>query len=181
MDETGLWTAQNKGHDLAKTLRRGLAGMGGRSIETTNAWNPAELSAAQMAFEAKADGHLPRLSQAAGQSVVRNKAERRKIHKHVYGDSWWVDLDGIEAEAAEIMESDPANAERFFGNRVVAGSSNVVADWSVGRRRGLCDWLPEPPAGTPVCARLRRFAMLRTSRSSGRDGGGYRSLPVWLG
>lgn len=53
-----------------------------------------------------------------------NKAERRRIHKHVYGQSWWVDLDGIEAEAFEIMESDPSNAERFFGNRVVAGSSS---------------------------------------------------------
>jgi len=33
-----------------------------------------------------------------------------------------VDLDAIEAEAAEIMETDPGDAERFFGNRVVAGS-----------------------------------------------------------
>ena len=33
-------------------------------------------------------------------------------------------LDFPPAEAAEIMESDPANAERFFGNRVVAGSAS---------------------------------------------------------
>lgn len=122
MDETGIWLRENKGHDLAKTLRRGLAGMGGRSVETTNAWNPAELSTAQMGYEAKAvdiyrDYRPPPVHLSYG-----NRAERRRIHKHVYGDSWWVDLDGIEAEAAEIMESDPANAERFFGNRVVAGS-----------------------------------------------------------
>jgi hypothetical protein len=52
-DETGIWTKQNGGHALARTQRRGLAGMSGRSIETTNAWNPAELSVAQMGFESK--------------------------------------------------------------------------------------------------------------------------------
>ena len=121
-DETGIWTKANGGHALAKTQRRGLAGMAGRSIETTNAWNPAELSVAQMGFESKVgdiyrDYHVP----PAGLSY-KNKTERRRIHKHVYGDSWWVDLDAIEAEAAEILETDPADAERFFGNRVVAGS-----------------------------------------------------------
>lgn len=121
-DETGIWTKANGGHALAKTQRRGLAGMSGRSIETTNAWNPAEMSTAQMGFESKVldiykDYRMP----PAGLSY-KNKAERRKIHKVVYGDSWWVDLDAIEAEAAEILETDPADAERFFGNRVVAGS-----------------------------------------------------------
>jgi hypothetical protein len=68
------------------------------------------------------EGHLPRLPRAPAHLSYKNKVERRRIHKVVYGDSWWVDLDAIEAEAAEIMETDPANAERFFGNRVVAGS-----------------------------------------------------------
>lgn len=121
-DETGIWTKANGGHALARTQRRGLAGMSGRSIETTNAWNPAELSVAQMGFEAKvADIYKDYRQPPLGLSY-KNKAERRRIHKTVYGDSWWVDLDAIEAEAAEILESDPADAERFFGNRVVAGS-----------------------------------------------------------
>jgi hypothetical protein len=123
MDETGVWTEVNGGHLLAKTMRRGLAGMGGRSIETTNAWNPAELSTAQLGFESKVtDIYRDYRRPPAGLSYA-NKVERRRIHRYVYGDSWWVDLDSIEAEAAEIMETDPANAERFFGNRVVAGSS----------------------------------------------------------
>lgn len=130
MDETGVWTRENKGHDLAKTLRRGLAGMGGRSVETTNAWNPAELSTAQMGFESKVADIYRDYRKPPAHLSYGNKVERRKIHRHVYGDSWWVDLDGIEAEAAEIIETDPANAERFFGNRVVAGSSSWL-------RRGL--------------------------------------------
>lgn len=123
-DETGIWTKQNGGHALARTQRRGLAGMSGRSVETTNAWNPAELSVAQMGFESKVPDIYRDYRQPPPTLSYRNKAERRRIHRHVYGDSWWVDLDAIEAEAAEILETDPADAERFFGNRVVAGSDS---------------------------------------------------------
>jgi hypothetical protein len=49
------------------------------------------------------------------------KAERRKIHEFNYAGSPHVNLDAIEAEAAEIAETDPAQAERFYGNRIVAG------------------------------------------------------------
>ena len=98
--------------------------MGGRSVETTNAWTPAELSTAQMGMEGKAADVYRDYRPPPAHLSYTNKAERRKIHKHVYGDSWWVDLDAIEAEAAEILETDPANAERFFGNRVVAGSDS---------------------------------------------------------
>lgn len=120
-DETGLWLKGN-GYSLSKNQRRGLAGMSGRSIETTNAWNPAELSVAQMGFESRVADIFRDYRMPPAHLSYKNKAERRRIHKLVYGDSWWVDLDAIEAEAAEIMETDPANAERFFGNRVVAGS-----------------------------------------------------------
>src|SRR5690606_7628209 len=37
-DETGTYTATNKMIRTAETMRRGLAGMSGRSLETTNAW-----------------------------------------------------------------------------------------------------------------------------------------------
>jgi hypothetical protein len=53
-DETQLYTAQNKLIKVAETMRRGLAGMGGRSMETTNCWDPGEQSVAQRTYEAKA-------------------------------------------------------------------------------------------------------------------------------
>ena len=121
-DETGMWTAENGGQDLADTQMRGLAGMKGRSIQTTNAWNPAEMSVAQVTYESKAKDILKDYRQPPSNLSYANKAERRKIHKIAYGDSWWVDLDYIEATAAELMERDPAQAERFFGNRIVAGA-----------------------------------------------------------
>lgn len=147
MDETGVWNASNRGHDLAKTLRRGLAGMGGRSIETTNAWDPSERSVAQVGYESKVPDVYRDYRQPPANLSYRNKAERRKIHKGAYGDSWWVDLDGIEAEAAEIMETDPANAERFFGNRVVAGSDAWADGDKWDARKSRRD---HPPARTQV-------------------------------
>lgn len=121
-DETGLWLESNGGHKLAKTQRRGLAGMGGRSIETTNAWDPAQDSVAQRTYEAQASDINKDFQQPPANLSFRNKAERRKIFAYNYRAAPWVSVDAVEAEAAELMEKDPADAERFFGNRIVAGS-----------------------------------------------------------
>lgn len=121
-DETGLYTTSNKLRRMAETQRRGAAGMGGRTVETTNAWDPAEQSVAQTTFESAAGDVFRYYRQPPRGLSYGNKRERRKIHQHVYAGSPWVDLDSIEAEAVEIMESDPAQAERFFGNKIVATS-----------------------------------------------------------
>lgn len=131
-DETGLWVKSNGGHKLATTQRRGLAGMGGRAIETTNAWNPAEDSVAQRTFEAVAkdinkDFRLPPANLSFG-----DKRERRKIFQFNYAGAPWVSIEAVEAEAAELMVKDRAEAERFFGNRIVTADGSWVteADWA---------------------------------------------------
>lgn len=116
-DETGIWTARTGMIKVAETQRRGLAGMDGRAVEITNAWDPAEHSVAQRTSESKSKDLYRDHRLAPARLSYRKKAERRRIHVHVYGDSWWVNLDSIEAEAAELLEVDPAQAERFFGNR----------------------------------------------------------------
>lgn len=121
-DETGLWTKQNGMLAVADTQRRGLAGMGGRAVETTNAYDPAEQSVAQLTAEATAEDVFRYFPQAPARLSFRNKRERRQILKALYAESPWVDVDAIEAEAAELMERDPSQAERFFGNRIVATS-----------------------------------------------------------
>ncbi|MGW5635708.1 hypothetical protein [Streptomyces sp. NPDC003832] len=120
-DETGTYNATNKMIKVAETMRRGLAGMSGRSMETTNAYDPSEYSTAQRTHESKAEDVLRFFPQAPATLSYRNKVERRKIHKAVYAGCPHIDLDAIEAEVAELLESDPGQAERFFGNRVVAG------------------------------------------------------------
>ncbi|MFE0270823.1 hypothetical protein ACFWZY_01585 [Streptomyces sp. NPDC058992] len=121
-DETGLYTTANKLRRVAETQRRGAAGMGGRSMETTNAWDPSEDSVAQTTSESKARDVFKYHPKAPKSLSYGDKRQRRKIHKIVYAGSAHVDLDSIEAEVAELMEKDPAQAERFFGNRCVAGS-----------------------------------------------------------
>jgi hypothetical protein len=126
-DEVGLWTKVNKMLKVADTQYRGLAGMGGRATLTTNGWDPSEASVAQLAFESPATDILRDFVQAPASLSYRNKAERRRIHRCVYGDSLrskggHIDLDTIEAEAADLVTRDPAQAERFFGNRIVYGA-----------------------------------------------------------
>lgn len=121
-DETGLWLEQNGGHKLSRTQRRGLAGMGGRSIETTNAWNPAENSTAQQTFESKSKDINKDFEQPPADLDFRKKTDRAKIFAFNYRAAPWVSLQAVEAEAAELLETDPADAERFFGNRIVSGS-----------------------------------------------------------
>lgn len=120
-DETGLYTATNGMVKVAQTQRRGLAGMGGRSIELSNAYDPNEGSQAQLTMEAAARDIFRFHRPPPAHLSYQNKAERRQIHRYVYAGSWWVDLTSIDAEAAELAEKDPAQAERFFGNRNVAG------------------------------------------------------------
>jgi hypothetical protein len=141
-DETGIWTPSSGMVKVAETQRRGLAGMDGRACEYTNAWDPSEQSVAQRTFESRVDDvHRDYLVPPSNLSY-RNKAERRRIHRTVYADSLrdrggWVNLDSIEAEAAEILEKDPAQAERFFGNRIVAGSDAFLDDPDLWDRQGV--------------------------------------------
>ena len=126
-DETHSWYAHSGGHLLAETQRRNLAGMGGRSVATTNAWNPAEQSDAQRTFESKAPGLLVDFPPAAPGSI-NNKRDRMKALKVAYGDSavergGWVDLERIDQDIVELIEiGDAQQAERFYLNRIVASS-----------------------------------------------------------
>lgn len=120
-DESGLYTKSNRVLDAWQTIRRGVAGMQGRTIELTNPWDPMENSAAQQAFESRSTDIFRYYRKPPADLSYGNKRERHKIHVHVYGDSPWVDPAAIDAEAAELFETDPTQAERFFGNRLVQG------------------------------------------------------------
>ncbi len=127
-DETGIWTNNNKMTNVAKTQRRGAAGMQGRTAETTNAWDPSENSVAQqtaMAALSRSDiFRLHRLAppKSTGEPLsFTDRRERMRILAHVYEGCDWIDLSTINAEAEELLLIDPGNAERFYGNRVVAG------------------------------------------------------------
>ena len=146
-DETGLWVESNGGHKLARTQRRGLSGMGGRSIETTNAWNPAENSVAQRTFESTAKDINKDFQEPPKHLDFSKKGDRHQILLFNYKASPWVSVAAVEAEAAELMETDPADAERFFGNRIVAGAGA----WLDFTKFKAPVKSVEVPAGTRVC------------------------------
>jgi hypothetical protein len=135
-DEVGLYLKSNKLITLAETQRRGAAGMGGRTHATTNAWDPSANSYAQQVYESGSEDVFVfyrnpdlALRDEAGKPLnYRRKADRQRIHEYVYEGSWWVDLASIEAEAVELMKTDPAQAERFFGNRLVQGAGSWLED-----------------------------------------------------
>lgn len=131
-DESGLYTASNRVLDTWQTMRRGIAAMQGRTIELTNPWDPMENSAAQQAFESRAGDIFRYYRKPPADLSYGNKRERHQIHAYVYADSPWVDPTAIDAEAAELVETDPTQAERFFGNRLVQGLGAFLTDelWS---------------------------------------------------
>ena len=120
-DESGLYTTTNKLVHVADTQRRSLAGMSGRALETTNAWNPAEMSTAQATYESQVKDVFRFYEKPPANLSVRNKEERRKLLRYNSAGSPHVDIDAIEAECVELLERDPEQAERFFGHRLVSG------------------------------------------------------------
>lgn len=145
-DESGLYTSANRVLDTWQTIRRGVAGMQGRTIELTNPWDPMENSAAQRAFESRRPDIFRYYRKPPTDLDYRKKRERQQIHVHVYADSPWVDTkSAIDPEADELVETDPTQAERFFGNRLVQGLGAFMTDelWT------SCT-TTDPPTG-PIC------------------------------
>lgn len=138
-DETGLYTATNKMIKVAETMRRGLAGMGGRSLETTNPHDPSVDSTAKRTYEAKVKDVFRFHRPPPSALDYAKKADRRKIHRINYAGSPHVDPVDIDREADELAERDPAQAERFFGNRITAGSGNAFdsSRWGALSKPGL--------------------------------------------
>jgi hypothetical protein len=128
-DESGLYTAANRVLDTWQTMRRGVAAMQGRTIELTNPWDPMENSAAQQAFESRRPDIFRYYRKPPVDLDYKKKRDRHKIHLHVYADSPWVDpTNAIDPEADELVETDPTQAERFFGNRLVQGLGSFLTD-----------------------------------------------------
>jgi hypothetical protein len=131
-DELGLWTVQNKMVKLADTQYRGLSGMSGRASLTSNAWDPAEQSVAQQQYESPASDIYRQFIQPPKTLSYTDKRERHKIHRFVYPadvlreNGGHLDLDSIENEAADLVERDAPQAQRFYGNILVAGAGHAI-------------------------------------------------------
>lgn len=127
-DESGLYTEQSGVMTTWHTIRRAVAGMQGRTIELTNPWDPMENSSAQQTYQARVRDIFRFYERPPLEWDYSKKADRSKIHRFVYASSPWVDPKAIDAEADELMERDPTQAERFFGNRLVQGKGSYLSE-----------------------------------------------------
>lgn len=136
-DQTESWWKSNGGRDLADVQRRGLAGMGGRWLETPNAWDPAKDSVAQYT-QSEPGVYIDDVD--PGEGSIRNKEDRRRILRRVYGDSLktrenpkgWVISERVDSEIVALLPRDPAQAERWFFNRkrAAADAAFDMAAWN---------------------------------------------------
>jgi hypothetical protein len=126
-DESHLMVEQNGGVLLASTMKRNIGGMSGRWLETTNAYDPSERSAAQRTHESKAPGIFVDYRPPLRKPDLDDDQDALECLAHVYGDSWWVDRDRILADARDpSVCPTSATALRFFFNLIVVGEQDAV-------------------------------------------------------
>ncbi|WP_198553632.1 MULTISPECIES: hypothetical protein [Microbacterium] len=146
MDETHHWTESNGGAKLARVLRRNLAKVNGRAIETTNAHAPGQESIAERSYLAHLAIREGRALTTDGASILYDSREApldvdladpddvREGLRAAYGDATWVDLDRILAEVYD-PDTPPEEARRFYLNQIVAAADSWVspAEWHANR------------------------------------------------
>jgi hypothetical protein len=134
-DQTESWVKSNGGRKLADNQRRGIGAVGGRWLSTPNAWDPTEESVAQYTAEHEHEGVLHNDVEPPSNLSIRNKRDRRKALRIVYGEAMagcpergiegWVDLDRVDIEIRALLGRDPQQAERWFLNRKEADAAKA--------------------------------------------------------
>jgi hypothetical protein len=149
LDETHLWLPTNGGTRLARTIRRNVAKMGGRSYETTNAFVPGEKSVAEGTHQAVDKGAAGIFYDAVEAPEVKESDPDEKLRAALavaYGDSYWVDLDRFVADIRD-PESPWEDSQRFFLNWNVDDRRKAVETkrWKALALAGL-----QPPPGARI-------------------------------
>ena len=131
LDETHLWTPRNGGVKLARTLRRNVAKMDGRSYETTNSYIPGEGSVAEDSYKAVRKGvvgiladevEAPREIDGVPVTAESPAEHHRRALDVAYGDSWWVPKDRLVAEIPDTPWEDVC---RFYFNWNMRGGGSA--------------------------------------------------------
>jgi phage terminase large subunit-like protein len=134
LDETHHWVSSNGGISVFEVLDRNVrktAGAGSRIVESTNAFNPNEESVAQRTYEAylkKPDGRLlyDCLEADSDEIDLKDEDAVRLGLKQAYGDSHWVDIEGLVA-AIQDPRTTQHQAYRFYLNKIQESADNWLA------------------------------------------------------
>lgn len=130
-DEAGLYDT-SKMWSVYRTQSRGLTAMGGRGVITTNPDDPASDNVVKDLVENSVRDKTVFIQHVEPPKHWKwsRKADRRKILKFNYSDAPWVlmNLPTLEADIESAMRRDPAETERFYGNRRVQGAGSWLAE-----------------------------------------------------
>lgn len=146
IDESHLMTESNGGVKLARTIRRNVAKMGGRSYETTNAYIIGAGSVAEQSHHAVMSGSpgvfaddVEAPEEINGVRVDASAPDETLLAALdvAYGDSWWVDKPRLLADMRD--PSVPwSESARFFLNWPQADVSDA-GPISLDRWRSLAN------------------------------------------
>ena len=129
--ESHLFTLQGGFRKVAAAVKRNVAGMDGRWLELTNAWDPTEGSEAQVTAEAD-DPRV--LIDTVEPHRVDDLSDEAAVYRELlrqYGDSarergGWVNIKGRIMDEMASKRHLPADKRRFFLNEIVVGESVLV-------------------------------------------------------
>lgn len=129
--ESHLFTLQGGFRRVAAAVKRNVAGMDGRWLELTNAWDPTEGSEAQVTAEAE-DPRV--LIDTVEPHRVDDLTDETAVYRELlrqYGDSarergGWVNIKGRIMDEMASKRHLPADKRRFFLNEIVVGESVLV-------------------------------------------------------
>lgn len=130
--ESHLFTLQGGYRKVVDAVKRNIAGMDGRWMELTNAWDPTEASAAQVTAETANERIYINTVEPRRVEVLEDDEDLYRELLRQYGDSarergGWVNIRGRifhEVRNAAFMEAD---RRRFFLNEIVVGQSVFVS------------------------------------------------------
>lgn len=182
MDETWLWKPENKGVALARTLRRNVGKMNGRSVETTNA---PVLGQRSVAEQSNPDRPGPGVLHYATRPTVKvtpamsDEQLRAVMADQVYRDCPWAPVDRLVKDIRD-PRTPWSESVRFFFNTRGAGSSAAVdpRKWNVQGPPTVP--AREVPAGTRIGLGFDGSVSQDSTVLRACTADGYRfSLPGW--
>ncbi|MFI5839443.1 hypothetical protein ACIA8K_06985 [Catenuloplanes sp. NPDC051500] len=129
--ESHLFTLQGGYRRVAGAVKRNVAGMDGRWLELTNAWDPSEGSEAQVTAESGDERvYVNTVEPQRVDDLSNDEAVHAELLRQ-YGDSarergGWVNISGRIMHEVRSVRHTEADRRRFFLNEIVVGENTFV-------------------------------------------------------
>jgi len=148
--ESGLFTLQGGHRRVCGSVKRNVAGMDGRWLELTNAWDPTEGSEAQVTGDS---GDLRVYVDTVESRRVEDLDDDEALYRELlrqYGDSarergGWANIQGRIMHECRSNRHMEADRRRFFLNEIVVGQSVFVHPERWDKHAKLEDLAAETP------------------------------------